>query len=87
MTKQKLVVTVYTAGPSCRACTMTKRKLDDLGIAYDEIAIDSDPAITESALGLGLSTAPIVCAHVDGEEQYWDGYRPDRIEQLLAARC
>lgn len=77
------IVTVYASGPSCMACTMTKRHLARRGIAFTEIPIDSDDAILAAAGELDLRTAPIVCASVDGAEQYWDGYRPDRIDALV----
>jgi glutaredoxin-like protein NrdH len=76
------VVTVYTAGPSCMACRQTERHLGRRGITYTRIPIDSDPAILDAAYELDLSAAPIVCASVNGEERYWDGYRPDRIDAL-----
>ena len=79
------VVTVYTSGPSCAACRLTKRHLDRRGIDYTEVPIDSDDGILPAALELDLTTAPIVCASVDGVEQYWDGYRPDRIDALKSA--
>lgn len=80
-----MTITVYTAGPSCQACTLTKRHLDRRGLAYTEEPIDGRDEILDAAAELGLTSAPIVCASVDGEEQYWDGYRPDRIDGLVAA--
>lgn len=77
-----IAVTVYTAGPSCMACTQTKRHLERRGIPYTEIAIESDDAIREAAIELGLSTAPIVCVQVDDEGYCFDGYRPDKLDQL-----
>lgn len=78
-------VTVYTAGPACQACTMTKRHLDRINVPYTEIPIDSDDAIPAAAFELGFAQAPIVCASVDGVEQAWDGYRPDRLNALRGA--
>lgn len=76
------VVTVYTSGPGCQACTATKKHLDRRGIAYTEVPIDSDDGIAAAAIELGFTTAPVVCAFVDGQEQAWDGFRPDRIDAL-----
>jgi glutaredoxin-like protein NrdH len=78
-----LTVTVYTSGPSCAACTMTKRHLTRRGIPFTEVAIDSDEGITAAAIELDLRTAPIVCASTAAGEEFWDGYRPDRIDALL----
>lgn len=80
----ELTVTVYTAGPSCQPCRMTLRHLDRLGIAYTTIPIDSDDAIREAAIELGLRTAPIVCVATPAGEDHWDGYRPDKLDALTA---
>lgn len=79
------IVTVYTSGPGCQACTLTKKHLDRIGVQYTEIPISSDDEITEAALELGFSTAPVVCASVGGVESSWDGYRPDRLDALAGA--
>lgn len=78
-----ITVTVYTSGPSCMACTQTKRHLDRRGITYTEQPLDEDNAA--AAIELGFTTAPVVCVSVDGVETSWDGYRPDRIDSLLEA--
>lgn len=67
------------------ACTQTKRHLNRRGIAYTEIPIDSDGNIIEAILECGFTTAPVVCAATSQGEQAWDGYRPDRIDGLLAS--
>ena len=77
------VVTVYTSGSSCMACTQTKRHLNRRGIAYTEVAIDSDPKIYEAISEMGFTTAPVVCASTPLGEISWDGYRPDRIDSLI----
>ena len=78
-----ITVTVYTNGPSCMACQQTKRHLTKRGVDFTEVPISAEhyPAFDE----LGMMTAPVVCANVNGEERYWDGYRPDRIDALVAA--
>lgn len=80
-----MTVTVYTSGPGCMACTLTKRHLDRRGIPYTEVAIDSDDKILAAINELGFTTAPVVCASTSEGEQAWDGYRPDRINALAAA--
>lgn len=74
-------VTVYTSA-GCMPCRQTKRHLDKRGIGYTEVPIDSDEGIVAAATYLGFSTAPIVCVSIDGVEQSWDGYRPDRIDAI-----
>jgi glutaredoxin-like protein NrdH len=81
----KLTVTVYTAGPGCMPCRQTKRHLSSRGIAYTEILIDSDDNVLAAILELGFTTAPVVLAATGSGEQSWDGYRPDRIDGLLAS--
>lgn len=78
-------VTVYTTGPGCMACRQTKRHLDRRGIAYTEVAIDSDDKILAAIRYLGFTTAPVVCTATSAGEDAWDGYRPDRIDALAAA--
>lgn len=75
-----LTVTVYTTGPSCMQCVLTKRHLDRRSIAYTEQPLDEDN--TAAAIELGHTTAPIVCVSIDGQEEHWSGYRPDRIDRI-----
>lgn len=75
-------VTVYTA-PNCMGCVQTKRHLDRRGIAYSEVPIDDDNR--EAILFLGYTSAPVVCANVNGAEQHWAGYRPDRLDAIAKA--
>jgi len=83
------MVTVYTSGPGCKACTLTKRHLEKRGIAFSEVPIDSDDNILAAADELGLRAAPIVCVTTWAGEKpvndYWDGYRPDRIDAIVRA--
>ncbi|WAA19772.1 NrdH-like glutaredoxin [Mycobacterium phage Shweta] len=78
-----VIVTVYTK-PACPQCNATKKALGKLGLVYTEVAID-DQALA-AAVELGITSAPIVCANVDGVEvEPWGGFRPDRIKALKAA--
>ena len=77
-----MTVTVYTA-PSCMACKQTMRHMDKRGIRYTQVPLDSDDRNFDAAHELDLKQAPVVCAHTDAGEQYWDGYRPDRIDALV----
>ncbi|KIU17931.1 glutaredoxin family protein [Mycolicibacterium llatzerense] len=79
-----MVVTVYTK-PACPACDATKRRLKKLGIEFHEAQI-LDGEYAEALAELGITQAPVVCASVDGDEQTWGGYRPDRIDALAGAR-
>lgn len=72
-----MTVTVYTK-PNCPACTLTKRHLDKLGVPYREAHVEE---VYHAAKDRGITAAPVVQAGPD----MWGGYRPDRIEALVAA--
>jgi len=79
-------VTVYTL-PSCMGCNLTKRKLTELGIPFEEQALDApqNAAKADELRAAGHRQAPIVVLS-DGpfttEHNVWHGYRPDLLEQL-----
>lgn len=73
-----MTVTVYST-PSCMACKMTKRHLEKLGIAYDELPLDGDALAQAQAAG--ITSAPVVL--IEGKA-LWGGYRPDAIDRLIA---
>lgn len=72
-------LTVYTTGPSCGKCTMTKLMLDGKAVPYVEVDITENPAayayITDE---LGYTKAPVV---VD-DQDHWCDMRPDHIERV-----
>lgn len=76
-------VTIYTTGPACMACRMTKRAMDKAGITYTEVDLTTQPeAHTYLTDELGYSEAP-VCIVEDGTDQHhWSGFRPDAIKNL-----
>lgn len=75
-------VTVYTTGPGCQSCKLTKMHLNRRGIPYTEVRIDTDDtaAAKINQLGFTGTSAPVVTV---GEDQSWNGYRPDKIDGLL----
>ncbi|MCK6065778.1 MULTISPECIES: glutaredoxin family protein [Microbacterium] len=77
-------IVVYTTGDGCMQCRLTKRLMDDLGLAYRDIDL-TDP-VNDSAReyvtdDLGYSSAPVV---VVDDRDHWAGFRPDRIQNLLS---
>lgn len=70
------MIVVYST-PSCQQCNLTKKALDKLGLAYEELPLDDD--IREQALAAGISSAPVVL--VEGK-MLWGGFRPDAIKRL-----
>lgn len=74
-------VTVFTTGPSCHLCRVTKVHLKRRGIDFEEVRLDEHPDIAEKCRELGFTTAPVVL--VD-DDDVWDGYRSDAIDALAA---
>lgn len=73
---------VYTTGPSCGKCEMTKRMLKAKGIPFIETNIRDDEAAREYVtVELGYSTAPVV---VVDDQDHWCDLRPDHIERVAA---
>lgn len=73
---------VYTTGPTCGKCEMTKRMLKGKGIPYIEINIRDDEAAYEYVtVELGYSTAPVV---VVDDQDHWCDLRPDQIDRIAA---
>lgn len=80
--KRHIIVTVYSKTESfCGQCKATKRALDDLGVDYVEISLESLPESQITAWrNAGLSSAPIVNVNSGA---VWSGYRPDLIATLV----
>lgn len=74
-------VTVFTTGPSCHMCNVTKLHLRRRGLEFEEVRLDQKPELAEKVRELGFTTAPVVL--VD-EDDVWDGYSSDRLDELAA---
>lgn len=62
-------LTIYTTGPSCGKCSMTKLMLTGKGIPFTEVDITQNPAAREYVTeALGYSTAPVV---VVNDDDHW----------------
>lgn len=78
----RVKVTIYTQR-YCQPCKLTKKKFDQLGIAYEEVGVD-DTNI-DYIRSLGYSQAPVIEADLgDGATVHWSGFRPTCIQQLYA---
>lgn len=79
-----LTVTVYTAGPGCVQCRLTRQCLTRAGIAFTEIDLTDEvngphrDYVTEE---LGYSQAPVVMVD-DEPEHHWSGFQPALIARL-----
>mgnify|MGYP001591059034 FL=1 len=79
-------VTIYTTGPQCPQCMLTKKALAARGIDYTDVDLrDSANGAARDYVteDLGYSQAPVVV--VDDEPQnHWSGFRDDLIRGLAS---
>lgn len=78
-----LDVTVY-AKDNCQQCAATERALTRVGVDYREIQItEANISLLQDA---GFTQAPVVMVSMGAElQEFWSGYRPDKIRQLANA--
>lgn len=73
-------ITVYTTGPGCFKCKLTKQALTDQGVPFVEVDVTKNEAAhTYITAELGYSEAPVV---VVDDQDHWSGMRPDHIERI-----
>ena len=78
-------IQLYTTGDACFRCKAVKRKLDQLGLAYDEINLLEDRDLAVELRGRGFNEAPVICVSRDGQEDEWsEGFRPDYLASLAS---
>ena len=70
--------TVYTR-KNCPQCKMTKKWLEDNGIAHKTVDIAHDTQAAEELKRLGYQAVPVVVVHGDPQTS-WSGFRPDVLE-------
>lgn len=77
-----LSITLYTTGPTCGRCKMTKIALERAGIPYVEVNVRENENALAYIEDLGYTEAP-VCIVEDGVgEDRWSGFRPDHIKRI-----
>lgn len=74
------MLTVYTKN-NCFPCTMTKRKLQELGATYHEINVDEDLSALNYLMECGLRSLPVVFK--DDEPMVTGGFAPNILENLV----
>lgn len=57
---------------------MTKRYLDQKGIAYNTVDITEDAAAYDHVTSLGYKQAPVV----EVGDRHWSGFRPDELASI-----
>lgn len=75
------MVTVFSTGPACHRCKLTKLHLDRRGVPFEEVRIDleENKVWAERLMALGFTEAPVVQI---GDDDVWEGYRADAIDEL-----
>lgn len=76
-----MTVTVLSK-PNCVQCVATTRTLDKMGIEYTKRDVTEDSDAFDLAIGLGYMAAPVVI--VDGTDNHWAGFNPEKIAALVA---
>ena len=75
-----ITVTVYTTGPTCQRCKLTKDVLTRKGVSFTEVDIREQSAARDYVVDeLGYAEAPVV---VVDEHDHWSGFRPDQIDRV-----
>jgi glutaredoxin-like protein NrdH len=72
------MVTVYVK-PDCVQCSMTKKRMDALGVEYQTIDVMQDEKALKLIISKGFLSAPVVNAG----EAWWSGFQPDKIISIL----
>jgi glutaredoxin-like protein NrdH len=70
-------VTVYTRN-NCPFCDRTKEMLADLGVDFDVVNIEEDPAGLDKLIELGYQGVPVVVTKDDN----WVGFQPSKLMKL-----
>lgn len=73
-----MIVNLYSKA-HCVQCTFQKKKLDLLGIEYQEHRIDQDPEALATVQAAGFLQAPVVIA---SGAFSWSGFNPTKTDAL-----
>lgn len=75
------MIKVYTKN-NCMPCKMTKRKLQELGVNYQEINVDEDLSALGYLMECGFRSLPVVFK--DDEPIVTGGYAPNILEAIVS---
>lgn len=74
------MVKVYSKEQSfCGQCKTTKRDLDNKGVEYEVIDVESDAEAFEYVKSLGYQQVPVT---VTPSGEHWTGFQPDKNAEL-----
>lgn len=76
------MITVYTKN-NCMGCKMTKRKLQELGVNYQEINVDENLEALEYLMECGFRSLPVVF-NSNGASIVTGGYAPNILETIVS---
>lgn len=71
------MIKVYVA-ENCRPCKMTKKKLSEKGLSYEEIPLTAE--LRNSFKEQGFVSAPIVVT----DSETWAGFKREKIAELAS---
>lgn len=75
------MIKVYTKN-NCIPCKMTKRKLQELGVNYQEINVDEDLSALGYLMECGFRSLPVVF-NENGAPMVTGGFAPNILEKLV----
>lgn len=81
--KNTMNVTIYTK-PDCQPCKAIKRYLNKHGIPFRESDVSVNLDDLRAIKALGYMGAPVVATTINGVDDHWQGYRPDKLDEIRA---
>ncbi len=78
------MLTIYTTGPQCHKCNLTKRAFAAKGVEFTEVRLDREPETAAAFREAGHMIAPVVHDKLTGDT--WSDFRRDRINAAIEAR-
>lgn len=79
------MLTIYTTGPDCHKCKLTKDRFEKAGVPFTEVRLDEVAEnVTATLIASGHSVAPVVVDELTGDT--WSDFRPDRIRAAIVTR-
>lgn len=78
------MLTIYTTGPECYKCNLTKGRFEKAGVAFTEVLLSDAPDAAAGFRDQGHTSAPVVTDELTNT--MWSDFRPDRIRAALVAR-
>ena len=74
------MIRLYTKN-NCASCIFTKRKLQELGVNYQEINVDEDLSALGYLMECGFRSLPVVFK--DDKPMVTGGFAPNILEKLV----